>query len=239
MNWIGRPEISREVEERSFLVTCQGRRVPGVLWTAPDPIRPAPLVLLGHGGSGHKRQDYILAQARRLVRRHGMAAAAIDGPVHGDRAPAGGGDARARRAAFRDSAVTDAMIADWRATTDALQKLDEIREGAIGYWGLSMGTLFGLPFVAAEPRVAASVLGLMGSFPEDGGRMERDAAALRCPVLFLVQWDDELIARPRALALFDAIGSDDKRLHANPGIHTAVPAAEFEGSREFLAQRLA
>ena len=38
--------------------------------------------------------------------------------------------------------------------------------------------------------------------------------------------------------LFDAIGTRDKRLHANPGAHSAVPPEEFEVSRQFLASHL-
>jgi hypothetical protein len=58
-------------------------------------------------------------------------------------------------------------------------------------------------------------------------------------VLFLVQWDDELFRRDRVLDLFDAIGSPDKRLHANPGLHQHVPAEEFDASEAFLARTLA
>lgn len=53
-------------------------------------------------------------------------------------------------------AVTDSMVEDWKATLNALlklQKLPEIGTGWVGDWGLSMGTLFGLPLVAAEPRI--------------------------------------------------------------------------------------
>ena len=54
------------------------RTIPGLLWT-PEGTQPVKaLVLLGHGGGGDKRQGYILALARRLVRHHGYAAAAID-----------------------------------------------------------------------------------------------------------------------------------------------------------------
>ncbi|MGH3120659.1 MAG: hypothetical protein ACRDND_06440 [Streptosporangiaceae bacterium] len=32
--------------------------------------------------------------------------------------------------------------------------------GPVGYWGLSMGSAIGMPFVAAEPRIGAAVFGL-------------------------------------------------------------------------------
>jgi fermentation-respiration switch protein FrsA (DUF1100 family) len=240
MEWVGEALAERGVREQEFRVECDGRSVPGVLWMPGNPDRPVPLVLLGHGGSGDKRQDYLVTQARRLVRHHGLASAAIDGPVHGSRRPAGDRETleRTRRAAFRDPATTTRMVADWKAALDALSKLDPIRQDAIGYWGLSMGTMYGLPFVAAEPRVSVAVLGLMGEFAEDTAPLSAAAATVRCPVRFLVQWDDELIERRRALELFDALGTPDKTLHANPGIHVAVPPEEMRDSLDFLARKL-
>ena len=61
---------------------------------------------------------------------------------------------------------------------------------------------------------------------------------MRCPVLFLVQWDDELVPPESALALFSAIGSEDKQLHANPGPHQGVPGREFDAAERFLAEHL-
>ena len=230
------------VRERRFDLDRDGRRIPGLLWTRNEPPadEPAGLVLIGHGASGHKRQDYVLSMARRLVRHHGLAAVAVDGPVHGDRRAEG---SSGRQLAFLDFAqtwsgdptMTDEMVADFRATVDALTGLDEIREDAIGYWGLSMGTILGLPFVAAEPRVKAAVLGLMGATGPTKERIAEDAPRITCPVLFLVQWDDMLFPTETAFALFDSIGSEDKRLHAAPGPHGAVPEEELVASEVFLA----
>lgn len=245
--WIGEARVGRGVCERRFALRCQGRDVPGLLWT-PDPARTprspgaAALVLLGHGGSLHKATPYVVSLARRLVRHHGFAAAAIDGPVHGDRRADGGTDPAAVQADFRKAWRTpesvDAMVADWRATLAALRELPGLGDVAVGYWGLSMGTLYGLPFVAAEPQVEAAVLGLMGALGPTRERLREDAARVTVPVLFLVQWHDELIPRERALALFDALSSRDKRLHAHPGRHRDVPREEFAGSEAFLAERL-
>jgi len=38
--------------------------------------------------------------------------------------------------------------------------------------------------------------------------------------------------------LFQRIGTEDKRLHANPGRHAAVPRSELEASRLFLARKI-
>ncbi len=44
--------------------------------------------------------------------------------------------------------------------------------------------------------------------------------------------------RESGLALFDAIGSARKSLHANPGGHADVPMFEAESSERFFARHL-
>ncbi|HLK79542.1 MAG TPA: hypothetical protein VKU77_38570 [Streptosporangiaceae bacterium] len=44
--------------------------------------------------------------------------------------------------------------------------------------------------------------------------------------------------REDGLPLFDALGSADKTLHANPGRHAEIPAFELDGSQRFLARHL-
>jgi dienelactone hydrolase len=267
----GEDVVSRGVRERSFIADRDGHEIPGLLWTPEDlgePLRPnepgsaglkrsdaveadppdraspvVPLVLIGHGGSGNKREPYVVSLARRFTRHHGFAAAAIDGPVHGDRR-----GSRDRSAALTvldfsqrwasDPSMTDEMVADWRSVLDALQSVDGIGGGAVGWWGLSMGTILGLPLVAAERRISVAVLGLMGLTGPTRDRLERDAPDVKCPVLFLVQTYDELFPRATALELFDSIGSDDKRLHAHPGAHGAVPVEALRASEAFIAEHL-
>jgi len=44
--------------------------------------------------------------------------------------------------------------------------------------------------------------------------------------------------RESGLALFDAFGSAEKTLHANPGPHMGVPAFELESSERFFTRHL-
>ena len=243
MDWVGEACRADGVAERGFTVDVDGRCVPGILWL-PDPADgPRPLVLVGHGATAHKRADYVLALGRRLAGAHGFAVAAIDGPGHGERRPPDRTDDVQIFSDFlaewsRPSTVDDA-IADWEVTLDALRRLPDVGDGPLGFWGLSMGTIYGLPFAAAEPRVQVAVFGLMGMVGPTRERMRADAERLSCPVLFLQQWHDALIPREQVWELFDALGSVDKRLHASPGEHSAVPLEEFEFSAAFLARHLA
>lgn len=242
------------VRERRFDLWRGDRRVPGLLWSPADAEdvgagdagaggQRRPLVLVGHGASGSKREGYVVALARRMVRQHGLVAAAIDGPVHGDRRSEHDPPPGLRLLEFSqvwagDPSMTDEMVADWRATLDMLVEVPGLTEGPVGWWGLSMGTITGLPLVAAEPRISAAVLGLAGLTGPTRDRLEADAPSVRCPVLYLVQLDDEIFSVQSALELFEALGSTDKRLHAHPGRHGAVPDEELTMSASFLARRL-
>jgi len=220
---------------------------PGVLWAAEGAAGPRPLVLLGHGGSGHKTAPPLPERARRYVTRCGFAVAAIDAPGWGGRpvpaayepfnaeieelSAAGRplGDVYSRRGVVAAALA----VPEWQAVIDALAGLDWIGPGPVGYWGVSLGTALGLPLVAAEPRISAAVLGLMGVTT-----LADDAARLTVPVEFHLQWDDEIVPRDEGLALFGAIGSAEKTLHANPGGHLDVPAFEVDSSERFFARHL-
>lgn len=243
VHWDGEAATVDGVLEQGFTVDVDARNVPGVLWLPGDGAGPRPLVLLGHGATRHKRIEYLVALGRRLAGDYGFAVAAIDGPGHGDRRSSGHDDEVALFGAFltewsREGTVDD-MVADWRATIDALRALDGVGDGPVGYWGLSMGTIYGVPLVAAEPRIQVAVFGLMGLVGPTRERMAADAASITCPVLFIQQWDDSLIPRPETFELFDALSSLDKRLHAHPGDHAAVPVEEIVFSARFLARHLA
>ena len=177
--WRGVAEVTTGVAERGFTIDVAGRSggetIPGVLWAPADvatravPTRvvaPLPLVLMGHGGQSHKRSDRMAAIGRRLVRRQGVLAAAIDQIDHGERGPLtedsdDTGDGR-YRAMWQRPGIVAQSTAQWRAVTRALAALPQVDAARIGYWGLSMGTMFGMPFVAEEPLVRAAVLGLAG-----------------------------------------------------------------------------
>jgi dienelactone hydrolase len=242
VRWLN-DQTSGGLRVRGFDIRRDSRVIPGTLWTPEHAEVPTPLVLIGHGATGHKGTEYVADLAKALVRR-GVAAAAIDGPVHGDRRADGGRNPQLTFLDFgqawsSDPTMTDEMVADWVAALDALLELSELSSVGVGWWGVSMGTIIGLPLVAAESRIRAAVLGLMGLTGPTQARIGRDAPNVRCSVLFLVQWDDELFSRQSAMDLFEAIGSEDKRMYAHPGSHGAIPAEAFRLSGTFLVERLA
>src|SRR6478752_7286125 len=111
MDFTDRPAVSRGVVERRFDVAGAGEVVPGIVWTPEAATGSRPLVLVGHGGGGHKRMPYVLSLARRLVRHAGYAVAAIDGPGHGDRSGASTTDGRSPGVGISQSFLADVAAA--------------------------------------------------------------------------------------------------------------------------------
>ena len=239
------------VTERRFDLEVEGRRVPGIVWTPSDAEGPRPLLLQGHGGLQHKRVENILSLARRMVRNHGWAVAAIDAPQHGDRVTKEEAErARARmiEAARNRKGLDDdqrramakaarAVVGEWKATLDGLQALPEIGQGPVAYWGVSMGTRYGVPLIASEPRIRCAVLGLFGIGP-DPDEFSEAASRIEIPLLFLFQLDDELMTPPAGLELFKAFGSKVKTMHINPGPHVGVPLFERDEYEAFFLRHI-
>jgi alpha-beta hydrolase superfamily lysophospholipase len=232
--------MEQSIIERTGTVSVSDRLVPWVSWSPAGPP-PETLVLIGHGASGDKYENYVVALGHSLAKR-GVASVAIDGPIHGGRRSGDSAtmpffDFAARWSS--DATLTDCMIDDWRTVLDLFLRDGSVSPtAAVGYWGLSMGTILGLPLVAAEPRITACVLGLMGATGPTKERIVNDAQAMRIPTMFLVQWDDQLFHRRDAFELFNLIASSDKILIATPGNHGAVTGETFKRSAEFLINRL-
>jgi predicted esterase len=232
----------REVTEHDFMLTVDGRAVPGVAWIPADAASPCPIILIGHGGTfggtGNKRAPSQVSLARELAGRHGVAAAAIDMPGAGER-PEAAAEAKRREGMSIEDALRDLWteesvantVADWKAAIAYLQDDAGLGAAPLGYFGLSGGTMFGLPLVAQEPRIAVAVLGLNGAVP----MMMKHAPDVRCRVLYIHNLDDQFGATTTGLELFGALGTADKRFHAFPGGHGAIPADEHEYIAAFLA----
>ncbi len=248
-------EVSEQgVTERRFELEVDGERVPGILWHPTAAKGPRPLLLQGHGGTQHKRVQNVLGLARRMVRHHGYAVAAIDAPGHGDRMrPA---DVEANRARLRAgggvprlSAMSDEQrkqmakrsqqaVGEWKATLDALQRVEHVGDaGPVGYWGVSMGTSTGVPLLASEPRIRCAILGLFGVRP-GADEFVRAAKRIEIPLLFMFQLNDELMTPQSGLALFDAFGSKVKSMHINPGPHVGIPVFERDYYETFYVRHL-
>jgi fermentation-respiration switch protein FrsA (DUF1100 family) len=222
--------------------------VTGVLWTPADAPGPRPLILLGHGGGQHKLAPGMVARGRRYAANCGFAAVSIDAPGHGDRPRTeqderfvtrlrelmAAGQPVGPYIAGHNAELAAQAVPEWRSVLDALPgDARPADDGPVGYWGVSLGTAIGLPLVAADPRIGAAVFGCLG-----GETLTEAAAQVTVPVEFLLQWDDTLVPRESGLALFDALASPQKSLHANSGDHMAVPRFELDSAERFFLRHL-
>jgi len=224
----------------SLEVFRNGRRVPTDLWQGETP--PRAILLACHGGSGHKRSRAIVAIAQAAVPL-GLAVLAIDGPVHGERRADGDLTPQTAIAAFRqawrEGVGRDDMARDFSAALDVLVARPMYQGVPVGYVGVSMGTAYGLALLAREPRIGAAVIGLWGTNYAASSHLPALAGQVRCPVWFTQQWDDEIFDRAGTFELFDALGSENKRLVAYPGPHRELEGQRLDEALAFLVRQLA
>ncbi|MFE7511540.1 dienelactone hydrolase family protein [Streptomyces sp. NPDC057540] len=234
-----------DIRERAFTLGD----IPGILWTpaSASTSAPAPLILLGHPPLGLSAMYPRLLDRARHCAAQGFAAATIELPGSGDRPRLPAVDrARAdlRRAVEAGEPVTDEIIdalvlplvdravPEWRAALDALLSLPEIG-GPVGYSGGVIS--IGVRLAVVEPRVSAAVLFAGSLVPRT---VFEEARRVTIPLHVLLQWDDRGNDRQASLDLFDALGSEEKTLHANMGGHTGVPHYASEAADRFFARHL-
>ena len=218
------------------------RHVTGAVWVPEKPLDNA-LIAFGHGASGDRYQAPIPYMANTLSTL-GYTSVAMDGPVHGLRQVGPGGREALGPELKRQTAVDD-MVTDWAVAIDAVKSKCALETNRFAYFGLSMGSIFGIPLLAERSRnqsnVTVAVLGLLGTtgaVAQFADRLNEDANAISCPLLYLMQLEDELFPRDGYLELFDSLGSQDKRIHANPGLHPEIPAEEINSAVDFLSKHL-
>jgi dienelactone hydrolase len=251
-----RERSEADVTERLFDLTVDGERVPAVIWAPEGAKGPRPLVLMGHGGSQHKKIGTLAARARQYAQRLGYATLAIDAPGHGDRISREQAEklavevgARVRGEAGGNPQFTEQMmktmaertrraVPEWKAALDAVQGFDFVCSGGpVGYWGVSMGTGIGVPFVASEPRIKCAVFGLAG-LRANQSAFEDAAKAISIPVEYVFQWEDAVAPREAGIALFNAFSSKEKTMHINPGAHVEIPNFEGASWERFFVRHL-
>lgn len=215
------------------------RKVTGALWLPKKGVQTHVIACFGHGASGDRYQPPIVPLAHRFLDELRCPVLSLDGPVHGLRQVGPGGRETLGPELFRDDCVVD-MVEEWNAAIDLVSEKAGLKDYRIAYFGLSMGSIFGIPFLATRTDVAVATLGLAGVFEGLPHQEEMALAAekLTAPVFFLMQLEDELFPRDAYLALFDRIASPDKRIHANPGLHPNIAQDEVDFAFEFMAAHI-
>ena len=224
---------------KEFRIERDGfRDITGAVWL-PEEAMTDKLICFGHGASGDRFQPPVSELAQKFA-AEGHPVLALDGPDHGLRQTGEGGRAGMFADIMREECL-DEMTRDWTSAIDALKSEFDIAASTLAYFGLSMGTTYGLPFLAGRSDVAVAVLGLWAlrnGVPHNDD-FRACAEKLDLPVLFIMQADDEFWPQETYIELFNAIGSKNKRLHANPGVHAEIPLDEVDYAADFILARLA
>jgi dienelactone hydrolase len=229
VEWL-KEETGAGCVERSFLLRRRSGAVPGVLWS-PGTAAGPPAVLLFHGGSGHKRSERHLRMGRWLAGRP-----RVPSPM----APSVYQQLIADEGIER---VTARMTEDWLDAVSALAAQGLTDNANVSVFGMSMGARFGLPVAAAlGSQVRCAVFGKFGIRQAESlhpglcapGLMAAAARAISAPVLYHMQWDDELFPRDGQLELFGALASANKRLFARSGPHAETHPDDEASWQEFI-----
>jgi dienelactone hydrolase len=228
-------DLTSITEMREERIETEG--IPARLY---DPGGANALLLLGHGGGHGKDAERFVNLSRQYAKMTGLAVVCMDAVDHGERKSA---------AAIGDiprgwhSNTVARMVHDWRTTVDAFSTIGP----PIAYVGFSMGTIFGVPTVAAMLSIKAAVFAV-GGIPTSGGiddpqlgSVLLDAAStLKQPqVLMLNMTRDEIFPRDGAYALFDKIPGCKKRLMFWEGDHNDWPAEMISQSVSFINEHVA
>lgn len=228
-----------------FIATDQSRdrKITGAVWLPDERRASNTVVAFGHGASGNRYQAPIPYIAHRLVKL-GVLCVSMDGPVHGLREKNGGGR-RALGPELKNLDIVDQMNQDWAMSIDLACSEFDYRDELFGYFGLSMGSIFGIPMLAdrvtqGRPVTSATLglLGTTGAASQFGNGLLNAARKIEVPILFLMQLEDELFPRNGYLELFDSFGSTEKSIHANPGLHPEIPGIEVRHTVDFFRDHL-
>jgi dienelactone hydrolase len=250
-------EIGDGLERLHFsILSVRRERVAGHLYYRPH--AHAQLILLQHGAGGSKADDYIEAIARAWAPR-GWAVAAIDAPLHGERA--GGHVFNPAEFVFQPFALVHLQqqaVADLMRAVDYLYKRPEVDSGPVAFVGFSLGTIMGVPFVAMDERVrvAAFLLGGGGlldlALPFVPEEMRPDliaASELADPVMFapfiaprpvlmLNTLGDQVVPRQLTVSLYGALGEPKKMVWVEGG-HSDLTAEHIQLVYEFVQTAIA
>ena len=227
-----------------FGLERDAERVPAILLLPPGASaeRRAPGVVLLHGYSSHKEQ--MADSIGRVLLRHGIAALAIDLPLHGERR--GGTDMQAMRNPMALASTWRTAQAEAKLALGYLGARSEVDAHGLALVGYSMGSFLGVLVAASERRVRALVLAAGGDLP-DGTPFERLVRTLADPLRAVRKLDgrpllmvhgkrDRTVTPAQAQRLFDA-ANEPKTIRWWDAGHY-LPDAAIDDAAEWLREQL-
>jgi dienelactone hydrolase len=236
------PHLKGNIARHLFRLHVGDAVVPAILLLPADLERKVPAALLLHGYSS--RKERLADTIGRALALRGVAALAIDLPLHGDR------DAPLQRESLLNPL---ALVAHWElaleecaAALDCLADHERYDASPLGIVGYSLGAYLGVATAARDERVRAVVLAAGGDLPL-GTPLERLVRSVADPLVAVRQLEgrallmthgrfDRTVPPTDAHRLFSAAGEPKEMRWWNTG--HILPAEAIEDAAEWLARKL-
>jgi len=236
------PFSSREravgaLREVTFEATVAGERVPGLLFVPPGE-GPWPLVLVQHPATSSKDDYFVRDVALQWAGAHGWACCGLDAPLHGER------DEHDPMSVLRDRSRFTALASQFAGEVDAVvdalaarYPLDTTRMGFVGY---SLGSMLGIPAVAASGRFKAAAFCLVGDGGMLGSAADEDSPVRRLgkvAVRIVAKLSDEFFSKESTESLYAALPGE-KDVVWLPGGHFEIGPDVIRAAEAWLRERL-
>jgi dienelactone hydrolase len=233
------------VRELRFEYSSRGDRVPGRLLLPAAGDEPRPLVLVQAEAMGRGYAEAVCGSWARS----GAAVAAVDLPLHGERASAKlSAHIRALFDARSQLSPTDAdvwisfvgqAVNDLHSAVDGLSRHAAVDAERIGFAGFGLGSIVGTPFCAHDPRIraVALVLGGGGFRPASTDPAGHAPQLAPRPTLFVNASHDGRIPSASAEALHRAAPEESRVLWFDC-THADLPDQALAAIWQFLAREL-
>lgn len=225
-----------DIREVRFAVETAGQEAPGVLFYA-DGEEGMPLVVIQHPATSSK-DDYFVRDVGMMWARRGWACVGLDAPFHGERA--GADPMKLLREREHFPAASAQFAAELTAAVDAIAEKYPVDTGRMGYVGYSMGSMLGIPAVAADGRYKAAAFclvgegGLLGSATAEGSPVgQLGGVAVR----IVGKLSDEFFSRESTEALYAALPGE-KDLAWLPGGHFEIGPDVIKSAEQWLKRTL-
>ncbi len=232
-----RESISDDLKEVRFSFDLAGEYVPGLMYLPVQFDEPMPFVLIQHPGMSSK-DDYFVADVARMWARRGWVCAGLDAPLHGDRKN------HDPMALFRNRERYPEIRAQFGAEVtrmlDLLAAAYPIDMTRLGFTGFSLGSMIGLPAVAADGRFKAAAFCLVGEGGLAGTATGDESfvpALANVATRIVAKSQDQLVSRESTEALYNALPGT-KDIKWLPGGHFEIGPDVIDSARQWLKEQL-
>ncbi len=223
------------MSEQQIIIEAAGADVPCSLYSARH---PRAVVLFGHGLGVDRYHETVLGPVK-ILNEFGFSVLVPELPLHGERAGGGGpewSEVVSRWQQFWAGNGRDHLLTEWQKILAYVQQTYGL---PVVYFGLSLGTQYGIFLLSQTGDVNAAVLGLFGSEPPPKSIvMNHSAPEVSVPIYFIQKLDDEIHIAENVRHLYESLGSSLKVLDATPGMHGDVSGESIRKACRFLVEQI-